>query len=55
MLEVLTVQGARTGLKKTSKSKLLRLGTSKDEKVLLGNTNVDQVESFTDLGSIKWN
>ena len=52
-LEVLRVQGARIGLKINVKKTLsLRLGISEDEKVTLGNENIDQVGSFTYLGSI---
>ena len=34
------------------KTKSLRLGISEDEKVTLGNEKIDQVGSFTYLGSI---
>ena len=52
-LEVLRVQGARIGLKiNVKKTKSLRLGISEDEKVTLGNEKIDQVGSFTYLGSI---
>ena len=34
------------------KAKSLRLGISEDEKVTLGNEKIDQVGSFTYLGSI---
>ena len=51
--EVLWVQGARIGLKiNVRKTKSLRLGISKGEKVMLGNEKIDQVGSFTYLGSI---
>ena len=53
-LEVLRVQGARIGLKinvKKTKSSL-SLGISKDEKVTLVNEKIDQLGSFTYLGSI---
>ena len=33
-------------------TKLLRLGISEDEKVILGNETIDQAGSFTYLGSI---
>ena len=52
-LEVLRVQGAKIGLKiNVKKTKSLRLGISEDEKVTLGNEKIDQVGSFTYLGSI---
>ena len=52
-LEVLRVQGAGIGLKiNVKKTKSLRIGTSEDEKVTLGNEKIDQVGSFTYLGSI---
>ena len=52
-LEVLRVRGARIGLKiNVKKIKSLRLGISEDEKVTLGNEKIDQVGSFTYLGSI---
>ena len=52
-LEVLRVQDARIGLKiNVKKTKSLRLGISEDEKVTLGNETIDQVGSFTCLGSI---
>ena len=52
-LEVLRGQGARIGLKiNVKKTKSLRLGISEDEKVTLGNEKIDQVGSFTYLGSI---
>ena len=34
-------------------TKSLRIGISEDEKVMLGNEKIDQVDSFTYLGSIK--
>ena len=34
------------------KTKSLRLGISEDEKVMLGNEKIDQVESLTYLGNI---
>ena len=37
---------------KVEKTKLLRLGINEDEKVTLGNKKIDQVFSFTHLGSI---
>jgi hypothetical protein len=53
VLEVLRVQGARIGLKiNVRKTKSLRLGISEDKKVTLGNEKIDQVGSFTYLGSI---
>ena len=53
LLEVLRVQDARIGLKiNVKKTKSLRLGISEDEKVPLGNERIDQVGSFTYLGSI---
>jgi hypothetical protein len=52
LLEVLQVQGARIGTKiNVKQTKLLRLGISKDEKVMLGNVKINQVNSFTYLGS----
>ena len=53
ILEILQVQGARIDLKiNVKKTKPLRQGISEDEKVLQGNENIDQVDSFTYLGSI---
>ena len=53
LLEVLRVQGTRIGLKiNVKKTKSLRLGISEDERVTLGNKQMDQVDSFTYLGSI---
>ena len=53
LLEVLQVWGARIGLKiNAKKTKLLRLRIRDDEKVMLGNEKIDQVGSFTYLGSI---
>jgi hypothetical protein len=53
LLEVLRVQGARLSFKiNVKKTKSLRLGIDEDEKVTLGNENIDQVSSFTYLGSI---
>ena len=53
LLEVLRVQGARIGLKiNVMKTKSLRLGITEDEKVTLGNEKIDQMGSFTHLGSI---
>ena len=47
-LEVFWVQGARTHLKINVKiSKSLKLGMSKDEKVMLGDKKNDQLGSFT--------
>ena len=52
-LEVLRVQGSRTGLKiNFKKTKSLRLGISEDEKVTLGNEKIDQALSFTYLSRI---
>ena len=52
-LEVSRVQDARIGLKiNVKKTKSLRLGISEGEKVTLGNEKIDQVGSFTYLGSI---
>ena len=52
LLEALRFQGVRTGLKvNIKKTKLLRLGISKDEKVMLSKDKIDQVDSFTYLGS----
>ena len=51
--EVLRVHCARIGLKiNVKKTKSLRLGISEHEKVMLGNEKIDQVGSFTYLGSI---
>ena len=45
-------QGARIGLKiNVKKTKSLRLGISEDERVTLGNKQIDQMDSFTYLGS----
>ena len=52
LLEVLELQLAKIGLKINKKTKLLRLGIIEDEKVTLGNEMIDQVDSFTYLGSI---
>ena len=53
LLEVLRVQGARIGLNiNVKKTKSLRLGISEDEKVTFGNEKIDQLGSFTYLGSI---
>ena len=52
-LEVLRVQGAKIGLKiNVKKTKSLRIGISEDEQVTLGNEKIDQVGSFSYLGSI---
>ena len=52
-LEVLQVQGATIGFKiNVKKTKSLRLGINEDEQVTLGNEKIDQVGSFTYLGSI---
>ena len=52
-LNVLRVQGARIGLKiNVKKTMSLRLGISEDEKVTFGNEKIDQVGSFTYLGSV---
>ena len=46
-------RSARTRLKNdVKKTKSLRLEISEDEKVMLGNEKIDQVSSFTYLGSI---
>ena len=51
--EVLGVRGARIGLKvNIKKNKSLGLEISEDEKVKLGNKKINQVGSFTYLGSI---
>ena len=51
--KILRVQGVRIGLKiNVKKTKSLRLGTSEDEKLTLGNKKIHQVGSFTYLGSI---
>ena len=53
LLEALRVQGARIGLRiNVKKNKSLRLGISEGGKVTLGNEKIDQVASFTNLGSI---
>ena len=50
---VLRDEGARIGLKiNVKKTKSLKLGISEDEKVTLGKEKIDQVGSFTYLGSI---
>ena len=47
------VQGARIGLKiNVKKTKWLRLGVSEYEKEMLANEKIDQVGSFSYLGSI---
>ena len=47
------VQCARIDLKtNVKKTKSLWLGISEDEKVTLGNEKIDQMDSFTYLGSI---
>ena len=47
------VQGTRKGLKiNVQKTKSLRLGISEDKKLTLGSEKIDQVGSFSDLGSI---
>ena len=52
-LKILRVYSARIGLKiNVEKTKSRRLGISEDEKVTLGNEKIDQVGSFTYLGSI---
>ena len=52
-LEIFRVQGARIGLKiNVEKTKSQRLEISQDEKVTLGDEKIDQVGSFTYLGSI---
>ena len=53
LLEVLRVQGARVSLKiNVKKTKSPRLGISGDKKVSLVKEKIDQVDSFTFLGSI---
>ena len=53
LLEVSRVQGVRIGFKiNVKKTKLLSLRISEDKKVTLGNEKIDQVGSFTYLGSI---
>ena len=53
LIEVLRIQGERIDLKiKVKKTKSLSIGISEDEKVTLGNEKIDQVGSFTYLGSI---
>jgi hypothetical protein len=53
LLEVLQVQGARIGLKiNVKENKSLRIGIGDDKKVTLGNEKIDQMDSFTYLGSI---
>ena len=52
-LEILRIQGAKIGLKiNVKKIKSARLGISEDKKVTLGIEKIDQVGSFTYLGSI---
>ena len=52
-LEVLRVYGARTRLQiNYKKAKSLRLGISEEKEAMLGNENIDQVDSLTSLGSI---
>ena len=52
-VEPLRVQGARISLKiNVKKTKSLRLGISEDEKVMLANEMMDEVDSFAYLGSI---
>ena len=47
------VQGAKIGLKiNVKKTKSLRLGISEDEQVTFGNKKIDQVGSFSYIGSI---
>ena len=53
LIEILRVQGAGRRLNIiVKKTKSLRLGISEDENVTLGNEKIDQVGSFTYLGSI---
>ena len=50
--EVLRVQGARVRLKiNVKKTKSLRLETNEDEEVMLRNQKINQMDSFTCLGS----
>ena len=52
LLEEMQVQGSKIGLKiNVKKTKWLRLGISEDEKATLGNEEINQVGSFTYLGS----
>ena len=52
-LKFLRVQGAiRSLIIDVKKTKSLRLGISKDGKGTLGSEKIDQVDSFTYLGSI---
>ena len=53
LLEILRLQSGRIGLKDSvKKTKSLRLGISEDEEVTLSNEKTNQVDSFTNLGSI---
>ena len=53
LLEVLRVQSARIDWKiNVKKTKSLMLGIIEDEKVTTGNDKMDQVDSFSCLGSI---
>ena len=53
ILEVLQVQGTIIDLKiSVKKTKSLRLGICEDEKVTSGNEKINQMGSFTYLGSI---
>jgi len=50
--EVLRVQGATVRLKiNVKKTKSLRLETNEDEEVMLRNQKINQMDSFTCLGS----
>ena len=52
-LEILRVQCAKIGLKiNVKKTKLPRLGINVDEQETFDNEDIDQVDSFTSLGSI---
>jgi len=52
-LEIFIVHGARISLNvNVKKAKLLRLGISEGEEVMLGKEKVNQVDSFTYIGSI---
>ena len=53
LLEILRFEGGIINLKiNVKKTKSLRLGISEDEKMMLGNEKIDQVDIFTYLGNI---
>ena len=53
LLEILRVQGAKIGLKiNVKKTKSLRVEISEEEKVMFDDEKIDQVGTFTYLGSI---